>query len=159
LSGGITQSDFVAGTTSARLTGHLTGTAIITIAHATLGTDQTGIITVAPAPATLTLSADTPILRIGSGVTTTMRAALRDAANAPVIDGVPVTFTIVSGGSVGTLPANPYVTTTLNGQATALFTGGLVTGTVTVEAATGGLKQQITVTLRPFEVFLPAVLR
>jgi hypothetical protein len=151
LSGGVASDDLVpsADTTWARLHGHLTGTARVTIEHATLGSDATGIITVAPAPAQMALSVDPPDMVLGSTVTTTLCASLQDAGGAPVADGVPVTFTIVSGSDLGTLPASPYVAHTAGGQAIAVFTAGTQTGEVIVSAATGELGEQVSITLKP----------
>jgi hypothetical protein len=151
LSGGVASDDLVpsADTTWARLHGHLTGTARITIEHATLGSDATGIITVAPAPAQMVLSVDPPDMVLGSTVTTTLCASLQDAGGAPVVDGVPVTFTIVSGSDLGTLPTSPYVAYTAGGQAITVFTAGTQTGEVIVSAATGELGEQVSITLKP----------
>ena len=151
LGGGVVPGDLTpsADGTWAHLHGHLTGTARISIAHATLGSDATGVITVAPAPAQMLLSADPPDMVTGEAVTTTLRALLQDAGGAPVVDSVPVTFTVVSGGGLGTLPADPYVVWTVGGQATAVLTAGTQAGQVTISAATGGLMEQISVTLRP----------
>jgi hypothetical protein len=151
LGGGVVPADLIpsADGTSARLHGHLTGTARISIAHATLGSDATGLITVVPGPAHMLLSVDPPDVVIGEATTATLRARLQDAGGAPVVDTVPVTFTVVSGGGLGTLPADPYVASTVGGQATAVFTAGTQTGQVIISAATGGLVEQVSVTLRP----------
>lgn len=151
LGGGVVPADLVpsADGASACLHGHLTGTARIGIAHATLGCDATGVITVAPAPAQMLLSADPPDMVTGEAVTTTLRALLQDAGGAPVVDSVPVTFTVVSGGGLGTLAGDPYVVWTAGGQATAVFTGGTQAGQVVLSAATSGLTEQVSVTLRP----------
>lgn len=133
----------------ASLRGNLTGTARITIEHRTLGGDTTGLITVAPAPALMTLSAD-PLTVTANGVSTTMLSAvLQDVHGAPVVDGVPVTFTIVTGSQLGSLPTEPYVSETLDGEAMAVFTPGTAIGEVVLQAATRGLTDQLTVTLRP----------
>ena len=151
LSGGVAPGDLVPSgdSTWARLNGHLTGTARISIEHATLGNDSTGIITVAPAPAQMVLSADPPEVVVAEGVTSTLRASLQDAGGAPVVDGIPVTFTIESGGDLGSLPASPYVAHTAGGQAVAVFTGSTENGQVVFSAATGGLTEYVSVTLRP----------
>jgi len=151
LSGGVVPGDLVpsADGTSARLYGHLTGTARISITHTTLGTDTTGIITVAPAPAQMALEADPAEVTADGVSTTTLRATLWDTLGDLVVDGVPVTFTIVSGSKLGSLPASPYVAETISGQATAVFTASTKTGQVAIVASTGGLAQQITITLKP----------
>jgi len=151
LSGEVMTGDLVPvpDTTWARLHGHLTGTARITIEHATLGSDATGIITVAPAPAQMSLSADPPEVVLGDAMTTTLQASLQDAGGAPVVDGVPVTFTIVSGSSLASLPAAHYVARTVGGQATAVLTTGTKTGLLVVSASTAGLTEEVTVTIKP----------
>jgi hypothetical protein len=151
LSGGIVPGDLIpsADTRQAYLHGHLTGTARVSIEHATLGTDTTGIITVAPAPAEIALSADPGAVPANGVSTTTLLASLDDARGAPVVDGVPVTFTITSGSRLASLPSSPYVGETIDGEARAILTAGTATGSVVLQAVTGGLSERLTVTLKP----------
>jgi len=161
LGGGVVPEDLVASPdgTWARLHAHQTGTAVITIEHPALGTDATGAVIVGPAPAQMSLSAEPSELVVGDVVTVTLRASLLDADGAPVVDGVPITFTIVSGSELGGLPASPYVAPTVSGEATTIFTAGSQPGQVIISAATAGLEEHVSITLKPHEMFLPLAVR
>ncbi len=151
LTGGILPEDLIPSldTRQARLHGHLTGTARVSIEHTSLGTDTTGIISVAPAPASMSLSTDPAAVTANGVSTTTLLASLEDAHGVSVVDGVPVTFTIVNGTKRGSLPSAPCIGRTVNGQAMTTFQAGTKTGTVTFQASTGGLTNQFTITLQP----------
>ena len=151
LSGGIVAGDLVSdvGRTWARLHAHLTGTAYIVITHTSLGTDTTGVITVTPPPGQMVLEA-VPSSMVADGTSvSTLRAWLWDTQGDPVADGVPVTFTVVSGSRSAGLPSSSYVSLTAGGVATAPLTAKTRTGETVVQAETGGVSDRVTVTLRP----------
>ncbi|HHS96956.1 MAG TPA: hypothetical protein ENK08_03530 [Chloroflexi bacterium] len=151
VSGGVVPGDLSVGPdgTWARFSGHLTGTARLVITHTTLGTDTTGLIRVTPPPTQMVLEADPPEMVADGTSSITLRAYLWDGPGDPVADHVPVTFTVVGGEASAHLPADPFVTTTLGGVASAPLLADIRTGQVRVRAETGRVTDVVTVTLRP----------
>ncbi len=81
-------------------------------------------------PAQMNLSATATTIRVGES--TTILADVTDANGHRVIDGLSVTFRMVSAPAGTTL--SPTVTSTSSGQAATTLTAGSVAGTATVEA-------------------------
>jgi uncharacterized repeat protein (TIGR01451 family) len=94
---------------------------------------STADVTISPPPAKIVVVAN-PTRIVADGVSTsTITAEVSDEVGNPIADGTQVTFTTTSGH----FPADPYVTTTGNGVATALLTSSEQVGKATVIARAG----------------------
>jgi len=143
LTGSVTTTDLTPSSDrrSATLTARGAGTAQIQITSIVTG-DTTGDITIVPgAPHTVTVAANPISIPANGQSTSTLTATVVDAYNNLVSDGTPVTFTT----SAGDLPSNPYVTSTVNGQATAVLTSATQAGTAVITATSGAASGNVTV--------------
>ncbi|RMF34547.1 MAG: hypothetical protein D6759_05720, partial [Chloroflexi bacterium] len=114
---------------------------------ATAGSAQgTTTVTFAPGPpVTLTLTASPTAITADGTSTATITATVTDQYGNAVADGTVVTFT----ASAGSLPGNPYTTTTSSGQATAVLTASTTAQTAIITATAGSAQGTTTVTFRP----------
>ena len=103
------------------------------------------------APVTTTVQLGTDTLIVNSNTTTTITATVVDRYNNRV-PGVPVTGSLLPT-TLGTL--NLAGSTNANGQAFGTWTAGTVTGTGVLMVGNAS----VTVTLAPWQVFVPVVMR
>jgi len=102
---------------------------------------STADITVSPPPHKIVVTAN-PAQIVADGVSTsTITAEITNEDGNPVADGTQVTFTTTSGH----FPADPYVTTTTNGIATALLTSSDQVGKATVTVSAGPCSESVEV--------------
>lgn len=129
------------------------GVAVVT---ATSGSVEAtvGVQLIAGPPAYLGLQSDDYSLPVGVRFTTTVRAVVEDAIGHPVADGTPVTFTVGLGS------ISPGRTTTLNGWATAVYTGARAGRFAQIAAETeGAVSHPIWIWLEQQRVYLPVLHR
>jgi hypothetical protein len=156
MTGNVTTTDLVpsADGKSATFFAHGAGTAQIAISSqaqnfhtfSVVTGDTSGIITVtAGAAYTVTLAANPTAIAADGQSTSTLVATVIDAYNNPVADGTQVTFTT----NAGSLPANPYTSTTTGGRASVVLTSSTTLETATVTATVGACDGIATVQFVP----------
>jgi len=91
-------------------------------------------------PASLALTVNPAAITADGASTASLRAVVLDSTQAPVPDGTPVLFEILSGEGV-----LPGLVETAGGEAAALLTSGTAVGAATVRASVSGVADTITV--------------
>lgn len=145
------------GVVTVTLSGTVAGTAYITATADGIGASTTVIIEPGP-PATVTVTANPAIIRANGSATSTITADVTDQYGNAVADGTGVSLEY-NPTSLGTLA--PLSITTANGSGSAVFTADVITGTVTITAASDGAVGTTLLTLVEgfYYVYLPLVAR
>jgi hypothetical protein len=124
-----------------------TGAAQVTASFGALSQQTTVNFVALPVVGSILMEAETANLDADGADRTTITATVLDAANAPMPDGTPVTFSI-SGGS-GSLISPEAVTT--DGEAEVTYVASTTPGVVTIRATSGPVTGTLRLTLGSLE--------